>query len=205
MGERIILASASPRRQELLKTIVPEFEVIPSDFDEKVPEGTVEPYDVVRYLAEMKAKQVAESVILNIGADEALVIGADTVVSLDGEILGKPKDRDDAIRMLMELQGRSHEVYSGVSIFSVTERKIEEYSTFYNKTIVEFMNLNEEEIAAYVDTGEPMDKAGACAIQGLAAKFISGINGDYTNVVGLPLAELYYRLKLYGVCKGYIA
>ncbi len=200
MGERIILASASPRRQELLKTIVPEFEVIPSDFDEKVPENMVEPCEIVRYLAYAKAEQVAENVILNIGTDEALVIGADTVVSLDGEILGKPKDRDDAIRMLTELQGRSHEVYSGVSIFSVAEKRIEEYSTFYNKTTVEFMNLNEEEIAAYVDTGEPMDKAGAYAIQGLAAKFISGINGDYTNVVGLPLAELYYRLKLYGVC-----
>ncbi len=200
MGERIILASASPRRQELLKTIVPEFEVIPSDFDEKVPKNIVEPQEIVRYLAYAKAEQVAENVILNIGTDEALVIGADTVVSLDGEILGKPKDRDDAIRMLMELQGRSHEVYSGVSIFSVTEKRIEEYSTFYNKTTVEFMNLNEEEIAAYVDTGEPMDKAGAYAIQGLAAKFISGINGDYTNVVGLPLAELYYRLKLYGIC-----
>ncbi len=206
MEDRIILASASPRRQELLKTIVPEFQVIPSDFDEAVPEDIQEPCEIVRYLARMKAKQVAENAILNIGSGEtAIVIGADTVVSLDGEILGKPKDRADAIRMLMELQGRKHEVYSGVSIFGVSEAKIEEYSTFYNKTTVEFMHLDEEEIAAYVDTGEPMDKAGAYAIQGLAAKFICGINGDYTNVVGLPLAELYYRLKLYGVCKGYIA
>lgn len=206
METRIILASASPRRQELLKTVVPEFEIIPSDFDEAVPEDIVEPCEIVKFLSRMKAKQVAEDEILKMGPDEeAIVIGADTVVSLDGEILGKPKDRDDAIRMLKELQGRTHEVYTGVSLYGVTDFKIEEYKNYYQKTTVEFMPLSEEEIAAYVDTGEPMDKAGSYAIQGLAAKFICRIEGEYANVVGLPLAELYYNLKMLGVIKGIIA
>lgn len=176
----VVLASGSPRRRELLAQMgVTEFEILPAKGEETAPAG-MEPAALVRRLALQKAEEVFAL------RPEATVIGADTIVVLDGEVLGKPGDRADAVSMLSRLSGRSHQVYTGVAVLS-GESKV----THAECTQVEFRALTAAEIGAYVDTGEPMDKAGAYGIQGKACVFIRGIRGDYYNVVGLPVCALH--------------
>jgi len=185
--KRVVLASASPRRRELLIQAGFSFEVIESNADEKVER--MEPGALVEELAKRKARAVAEGL-----TGEALVIGADTVVALDGEILGKPKSEADAFRMLKALQGRTHQVYTGVALIDWNTKDFESKS-FAECTDVTMYPMSDEEIYAYIDTKEPMDKAGAYGIQGRAAIYVREIRGDYNNVVGLPIARLYQEMK----------
>ena len=196
MKKKIILASASPRRQELLTQIGLDFEVHPSDWEEKTEKEL--PGAVVQDLSFHKAMEVYHR--LQVGAGESLaeeslvVIGADTIVACQGQILGKPGDKERAAGMLRLLQGDVHQVYTGVSLVWQEQGKTESFS-FYECTDVLVFRVKEEEIAGYVETGEPMDKAGAYGIQGRFAAFIRGIDGDYNNVVGLPVGRLYQEMK----------
>ena len=185
---RIILASNSPRRKELLLQIGLEFEIIPSSFEET--EQVMDPADLVRHFAFMKARDVAERT-----EGEALVVGSDTIVYCD-RIMGKPKNARDAYDMLRCLSGREHFVLSGIAVFNTLSG---EYRTAVEKTKVRIKTLTDQEINGYINTGEPMDKAGAYAIQGLGALFVEGIEGCYFNVVGLPIFKLSNILKEFGV------
>ncbi|HIW57922.1 MAG TPA: septum formation inhibitor Maf [Firmicutes bacterium] len=190
---KIVLASASPRRAELLKNMGLEFSITPDDSEEISTPG-LDPAETVKELARNKASNVAERIRNSggLGGEEALVIGADTVVVLSGEILGKPKDEADAERTLRRLSGNRHEVYTGVSVIDTfSGREVCDHEA----TVVEFRDISDEEIAAYIRTGEPMDKAGAYGIQNLGALFVKRIEGDYFNVVGLPLCRLGMILK----------
>ena len=189
--QNIILASASPRRRELLETVGIPFSVCPSKGEEQIRGSS--PAEVVEELSEQKAREVFIRT-----SGEVLVIGADTVVAADGNILGKPKNRETAIQMLRKLQGASHEVYTGVTVLSRNDNG-EQQKRFHVMTEVEFYPMTEEEIESYVDTEEPMDKAGAYGIQGKAGIFVKEIRGDYNNVVGLPVARLYQELKQMGM------
>jgi septum formation protein len=175
---RLILASASPRRRELLTQAGFSFEVRPAHVNEDVRGGE----DPVAYVTRL-AREKAEVVFGALSDADALVLGADTTVTLDGQILGKPVDEADARRMLGLLAGRTHRVITGVAVVSAQRTEVAA-----EITAVRFREISEEEIAAYVASGEPMDKAGAYGIQGLAAKWIPRIEGCYFNVVGLPLA-----------------
>lgn len=186
MKDNIVLASASPRRRELLAQMGLDFEIVPSKGEEVITKE--QPDEVVMELALQKAREVAAGF-----GDGTLIIGADTVVVKDGKILGKPADEDDAVRMLKMLQGTSHQVYTGVCLIKKEDGKEREES-FFEATDVEFYPMSREEILAYVRTGEPMDKAGAYGIQGKCAVYIRGIRGDYNNVVGLPIARLYHEM-----------
>ena len=211
---RLVLASASPRRRELLSQIGLEFTVMPSTKEENAK--TTEAGALVQELSRQKAVDIWEQLSggqgQNPDADqeqiaeetqepnlngkrqpELLVIGADTVVCCEGKILGKPHSREAAAEMLTALQGRSHEVYTGVTLYSQSETVI-----FFECTQVEFYPMTEVEISEYIDSKEPMDKAGAYGIQGLGARFVKGIRGDYNNVVGLPVGRLYQELKSRG-------
>ena len=180
---RIILASGSPRRQELLKLVTENFEICPVDADETLPAGM--PVEMASaFLADLKAKSCAKLF------PDAIVIGCDTVVILEDEIMGKPKDREDAFRMLRKLSGEVHSVMTGVSLYYNTQTTV-----FTTETRVEFYTLSDAEINAYLDTGEPFDKAGAYGIQGKGSLLVRGIEGDYFNVVGLPVASLARNLK----------
>ena len=173
----LILASGSPRRRELLSLITDEFEILVSGCDEFVPEGT--PAEKVpAILAEQKALAVAKL------CPEDTVIGSDTVVVLNNEIFGKPKDKSHARAMLKALSGKRHFVYTGVAVAEKGEVR-----SFVQKTEVEFYELSDETIEKYIATGEPMDKAGAYGIQGKGSVLVKGIVGDYFNVMGLPVAE----------------
>jgi len=186
----IVLASASPRRKELLAQLGYEFLVHPADVNEDVRAGE-NPIAYVTRLAREKAQAVFAEYVTKIDTNtvkaapdaDLLVLGADTTVIVDGEILAKPTDAADAARMLRLLSGRSHSVATGVALVSA-----ERVDTAAEVTFVQFRALSEEEIAAYVATGDPLDKAGAYGIQGYAARFIPRIAGDYFNVMGLPLA-----------------
>lgn len=214
---KLILASNSPRRRELLRQVGLSFQVLPSDCEEicslEMPEKLVEE------LARQKAENVAERIKkeffedkkLNLpcleeniygksadgSAQPILVLGADTVVALNGRILGKPTDEKQAFQMLQALQGDSHQVYSGVALFLLSEDtgRVERSKTFHVKTQVDVYPMTEEEIRRYIATGEPMDKAGAYGIQGSFAAYIRGIVGDYYNVVGLPVSRLVHELQ----------
>ena len=181
----IVLASASPRRRELLQRAGVTFTVRVSDADEQISPDTP-PHEAVMSLARQKAQAVAKS------CPDDLVIGADTVVVYDGAILGKPADAADAVRMLRMLSGKTHTVYTGVCLLSPGKTE-----TFFEQTQVTFYPLTQQEIEAYVATGEPMDKAGAYGIQGRGCTLVQGICGDYFNVVGLPVAALCRRLSAY--------
>ena len=181
---KVVLASASPRRKELIKLIFEDFTVLPAECDETLPDG-IDAKEAVEYLS--KIKNDATKALLN---GEALVISADTVVAVDGEILGKPIDKEDARRMMNLLSGRIHQVYTGITV-----SQGEKTHTFSEKTDVEFLKLSEQEIEDYISTSEPYDKAGAYGIQGKASLLIKGINGDYFNVVGLPVARLKRELS----------
>ena len=183
----IILASGSPRRRELLGLCCPDFRVEVSGADEHVTEA-LSPEQLVARLAEKKASEVASRF------PEATVIGSDTVVELDGEILGKPHSKEEAAEMLRALSGRSHRVLTGVTVMGPkgTETHCEE-------TSVVFREMSQAEINWYVATGEPMDKAGAYGIQGYAAIFIEKIDGDYYNVMGLPVCQVGLMLRRAGI------
>ena len=185
---RIILASASPRRRELLSQIGITPEIIPSGAEENITQEF--PAETVTELSALKCRDVASRT-----EGDAIVIGADTIVTLDGEILGKPKDGEDAVRMLRELQGRTHAVYTGVTVIRLREGRPVREACFAEKTDVHVEAMTEQEISAYVHTGDPLDKAGAYGIQGVFARHISGVDGDYFNVVGLPLCRLWKILQ----------
>lgn len=189
MKSRIILASASPRRQELLTQIGLTFEVCPSEWEEVTDKEL--PEEVVQELSYHKAMEVYER---NVTEEGTVVIGADTIVACGGQILGKPGTRERAEEMLGKLQGGTHQVYTGVA-FVWKEKGRTETAGFYECTDVRVYPMTEEEIRCYVETGEPMDKAGAYGIQGGFAAFIQGICGDYNNVVGLPVGRVYQELK----------
>lgn len=202
---KIILGSASPRRRELLSQIGLDFEIVVSDVEEKVTSSV--PYEVVEELSAQKAEGVWQLVKEQAVSDnEVLVIGADTIVACDGQILGKPKDAEEAMGMLRMLQGRAHEVYTGVTVIRAWKNGVNEsiasgdgwrleHRTFHEATKVVFFPMTEAEIESYVATGDPLDKAGAYGIQGLCARYISGIEGDYNNVVGLPVGRLYQEIR----------
>lgn len=187
---KIILASSSPRRKMLLEQLGLEFEVITSDIEEKVESG-LSPEEVVKSLAYQKAKSVANGL-----TGDYLVIGSDTIVALDNEILGKPIDYNDAYRMLKNLSGKTHEVMTGVCIINTTDKT---YLVDCDVSHVKFRNIEYEEIKAYVKSGEPLDKAGAYGIQGLASVFIEKIEGSYTGIVGLPVFTVDKLLRHFGV------
>ena len=183
---KLVLASASPRRQELIQLLGLKAEIHPSGIAEDVTEA--DPSLLVQKLAFQKAEDVAKQY-----PKDHLVIGADTVVFFEDRILGKPKNEEDAYRMLSALSGRTHRVYTGVSLHFQGKKM-----GFYEKTEVQFARLTEREIWDYIESKEPMDKAGAYGIQGRFAPFVKGIAGDYYNVMGLPLARLYQALKFLG-------
>lgn len=180
---KIILASASPRRKELMELAGYDFEVICADIVEVVPEEAM-PQEVVMSLALQKAQAVAAE------HKEAVVIGSDTVVALDGKILGKPHSEQEACEMLRSLSGRTHKVFTGVAI--VCGGKVK---NFFDETDVEFYSLSDDEIKKYVATGEPTDKAGAYGIQGKGSVLVKRINGDFFSVMGLPIAKLYREMS----------
>ncbi len=182
----IILASGSPRRKELLEQAGYTFTVEVSDADENVE--NLAPGPLVEELSLRKAMAVAAH--HKAADDSCKIVGSDTIVVLDDKVLGKPVDEKDAMEMLKTLSGREHEVYTGVTIITVESGKIVKTEQFYECTKVMMREMDEEEIAAYIATGDPLDKAGAYGIQGPAAIFISGIQGDYYNVVGLPICHL---------------
>lgn len=185
MNEPMILASGSPRRRELLALAGIPFRVQVSQTDETLPQG-ISPEKAVEILAQRKARSIP--------SQTELILAADTVVALDGKIYGKPQNEEDARRILAELSGKIHQVHTGVCL-----RRGEKERVFHETAQVEFYPLTEEEIARYVASGEPMDKAGAYGIQGYGALFISGIQGDYYNVMGLPVCRLGQLLETLGV------
>ena len=186
---KIILASQSPRRKELLERMgIQDFETISPNVDESVFHG-LPPEELVRRLSAEKAAAVAGR-----AGEDAIVIAADTVVALEGAVLGKPADELDAFKMLSALSGVRHQVYTGVTVCRGGEKQ-----TAHEVTDVTFRELSEEEIEHYIATGEPMDKAGAYGIQGYGALLIQGISGDYYNVMGLPVCRLSGMLARFGV------
>ena len=191
---KIYLGSGSPRRKELLTQIGIEYEVKVSEADEK--SDITDPAALVEELSKRKAVVVALDVAAEAISDEEefMVIGADTVVALDGTILGKPKDAEDAKRMLRMLSGKSHSVFTGVTFVKCLDGETAVYS-FHEETKVIFEEMSEAEIDEYVTTGDPLDKAGAYGIQGFCARYIKGIEGDYNNVVGLPVGRVYQEMK----------
>lgn len=212
---KIVLASGSPRRRELLTGLGLKYTVLVSGVEEQVTES--EPARVVEELSSQKARDVLQRLLREAsgqgpdmretekdhsrredwfwdGREELLVIGADTVVAADGQILGKPDSGKEAAEMLARLSGRQHQVYTGVALYYHSRGKTDRH-IFHECTQVWFYPVTEEEISWYISTGEPMDKAGAYGIQGLGSRFVKAIEGDYSNVVGLPVARLYQELK----------
>jgi septum formation protein len=184
----VVLASGSPRRKELLSQIGIAAEVKPSRIEEATEE--TEPDQVVMELSRQKAEDVAAGL-----RPGSLVIGADTVVAVDGEILGKPGNHERAYEMIKKLSGKTHQVYTGVTVFLRKEGEDCHGVTFAEKTDVHVYPMSEEEIWEYAKSEEPLDKAGAYGIQGKFASYIKGIDGDYANVVGLPLGRLCQEIK----------
>ena len=191
---KIILASASPRRKELLAKAGISFTVIPAAGEEK--RTSEDPGEAVQQLARDKAEWVAQS--LAECEEGTLVIGSYTIVVFENRILGKPKDRRDAAETLEKLQGNTHQVYTGVTVLERKAGKWVEH-TFFESTDVTFYPVSREEIQDYIATGEPMDKAGSYGIQGLFGIYVKGICGDYNNVVGLPVARLFHEMKKSGI------
>lgn len=181
--KKIVLASASPRRQELLKDIVADFSVVPSDADEKVPEN-LSICDIPQYLALLKAKDVAKNY------SDAVVIGSDTIVVIDDKVLGKPKDAQDAYYMLKLLSGKKHMVMTGCALVCGDKEL-----SFTETTEVEFFELTDEEIDSYILSKDPFDKAGAYGVQTQGKTLVKGIYGDYYSVVGLPVGRLKRELE----------
>ena len=201
---QIILASQSPRRKELLEQIGLEFEICPARGEEIITKTI--PEEVVMELSKQKAEEVAAMVSSYsenhreiTTPSDILVIGADTVVAYDGKILGKPKDEADAKAMLTMLSGNTHSVFTGVTLVLIDKSGRAGELVFYEKTDVKMHEMSEVEIDRYIATGEPMDKAGSYAIQGKCAIHVEKIDGDYNNVVGLPITRIYQELKKIGI------
>ena len=186
--KKIILASASPRRRELLTQIGISFTVQKAEKEENATSSV--PSEAVQELALQKAREIAET------HQAEVIIGADTIVAANGQILGKPKDAEDAMQMLRMLQGNSHEVITGVAVLLNNGEKLIQFAEV---TKVHVFPMTEAQIQKYVNSGEPMDKAGSYGIQGSFAAYISGIEGDYNNVVGLPVGRLYQEVLAAGV------
>lgn len=182
-----ILASGSPRRQELLSQIGVDFLVQPSEIEENV--NSQKPEEVVLELSSQKAESVAFGAPI-----PSLVLGADTVVAVDDKILGKPATHEEAFEMIFSLQGRTHQVYTGVTMI-YQEENGQRGVSFVERTDVTLFPMSEEEIRDYAESEEPMDKAGAYGIQGRFARYVLGIHGDYSNVVGLPVGRVYQEWK----------
>lgn len=187
---KVILASASPRRRELLAQIGMDFKVIISKADENISEPA--PEQLVMKLSNIKAMAVYEE--HGIEDEATIILGADTVVAFDGKVLGKPKDTQQAKEMLSILSDNTHQVFTGVTILYKKQGGLKS-ETFYDKTTVYTYPISDKEIDEYIMTGEPMDKAGSYGIQGIGAKFIKKIDGDYNNVVGLPVSKIYQKIK----------
>lgn len=199
MKSRLILASGSPRRKELLERLGYDFEVIVSSAEENYT--STKPEEIVKELSYIKARDIwanETSHIKSSGMCESktgsdiIVLGADTIVTSNGKVMGKPDSKEDAYKMIDSIQGDIHQVYTGVTIIWGED----DYISFAEKTDVEVYPMQKDEIEAYIATGEPMDKAGAYGIQGEFGKFIKAIKGDYNNVVGLPLGRVYQELKV---------
>jgi septum formation protein len=189
---RLILASSSPRRAEVLRNAGFVFEIRPADVDEtRQPHEAAEDY--VRRVAQAKARAIAEPARAD--RERAIVIAADTIVLAEGQILGKPRDAEDARRMLRLFSGKTHEVLTALSVINVPAAK---EALHVEKTRVEFLKMSEEEMETYIQTGEPLDKAGAYGIQGIAGRFATRIEGCYFNVLGLPLSRLWTTLQSLG-------
>ena len=186
MVPQLILASQSPRRAELLGRLGLEFEIRPADIDETYIDHEM-PADHAERLAREKAIAISRV------APDALVIGSDTIVLLDSDVLGKPRDRDEAVRMLMRLSGRDHEVYTAVAV-----ARGDRMESAMERVRVRFRRLDRSECEAYVDTGEPMDKAGAYGIQGYGSSLVESIDGDYFAVMGLPVVRTLELIRRHG-------
>lgn len=184
---RYVLASASPRRMELLEQMGIYFEISPAHGKELITKKN--PPEIVEELSYGKAAEVADRYSDKCKNDTVVIIGADTIVAHNDEIMGKPRDKNDAVNMITKLQNDSHQVYTGVTLI-VLKNGERQTVTFHEKTDVAVYPMTEAQIQAYVATGEPADKAGAYAIQGKFAVYVKGINGEYNNVVGLPIARL---------------
>lgn len=180
---KVILASTSPRRKELMSLLDIPFSIQAKEVDESFDQHLT-PAEVVQYLAEKKAK-----IILEVNSD-SVVIGSDTLVVFENEIIGKPTCTENAIEILQKLSGKTHQVYTGVAIL-----KEKRTDVFYEVTDVTFFEITQEEIEWYVNTGEPKDKAGAYGIQGYGSTLVEKINGDYFTIVGLPVSKLKRKLK----------
>ncbi|MEE1030890.1 MAG: Maf family protein [Ruminococcus sp.] len=191
---KIILASQSPRRRELLTQIGLEFEVRPSSLEESV--DTSNPVEAVKQLSFQKASDIANQAAKE-GEEDCLIVGSDTIVVYDNQILGKPENPEHAEKMLDELQGNEHSVFTGVTLIFLKAGTSEQV-TFAEETRVSMLPMTKEEIKWYVDSKEPLDKAGSYGIQGLGARYIEKIHGDYNNVVGLPICRIYQELKKRG-------
>ena len=192
--KKLVLASASPRRKELLSQIGLDFIVCPSDAEEVITKTV--PAEIVMELAKTKAEAIWQKT----EQENCIVLGADTIVVKDDEILGKPKDDQDATRMIQMLQGNVHQVYTGVCFYYREEgTDIEKCHLFYGCTDVEVAPMSGQEIATYLQQGEHRDKAGAYGIQGFFERYIEGIRGDYANVVGLPVGLVYRELIKLGL------
>ena len=191
-GPLILLASRSARRRELLTLVGARFDCFPVDLDEaRLPMERAEAH--VLRLSEGKARAAHAAGAAKGHAEATVVLGADTIVTIDREILGKPDRPEDAARMLARLSGRVHEVWTGLSLVDPADGRAVTQAV---RSIVKFMEIDPEEIRRYVDTGEPLDKAGAYAVQGQGALYVEAIEGSYSNVVGLPLSHLKQALKL---------
>ena len=201
---QIILASQSPRRKELLEQIGLEFEICPAQGEEIITKSI--PEEVVMELSKQKAEEIA-AMVSTFGdshkdittPSDILVIGADTVVAYDGKILGKPADEADARKTLRMLSGNTHSVFTGVTLVLIDKSGRAGEIVFYEKTDVKMHEISEVEIERYIASGEPMDKAGSYGIQGKGAIYIEKIEGDYNNVVGLPITRIYQELKKIGI------
>lgn len=186
----IILASGSPRRKELMTQAGFAFTVQSAKAEERTTKTL--PWEIVCELSRQKALEIASS-----AKKTCYVVGADTIVAFEGRILGKPRDTEDAIAMITMLQGRTHQVYTGVTLAEVQEDGSLRERTFFEQTNVHVCPMTPEEVRSYVSTGEPMDKAGGYGIQGAFSVYVSGIEGDYYNVVGLPVSRLYHEMAAF--------
>ncbi|CAO2632996.1 Probable bifunctional dTTP/UTP pyrophosphatase/methyltransferase protein [Lemmus lemmus] len=192
-GRRVVLASASPRRQDILGYTGLRFEVVPSRFPETLDKASFPtPHDYSRETARQKALEVARRLQENDLQIPDIVIGADTVVSVDGQILEKPRDKEDAFQMLCRLSGREHSVITGVAIV-----RYPEVTSFHEETLVTFSELTDELLRDYVDSGEPLDKAGGYALQALGAMLVERAEGDFLGAVGFPLNRFCRELQTF--------
>ncbi len=198
MKYNIILASGSPRRRELMDRIGSDYICIPSNKEEDM--SGHDPKIMVEMLSAMKAGDIANKIIDGtFPYSSAVIIGCDTVVAFEKKILGKPKNEEDAVSMIKSFVGKAHHVHTGVCILVIQNKQIVKKVNYSVSTAVNVVNMTDEEIRSYVATGEPMDKAGAYAIQGLFCPFIDSIEGDYYNIVGFPISSIYRSFKNLGI------